>query len=1359
MELPVPRLGLDILQRWVRILTTILAMVFAAGPAAGAQGIPDPLNPWIPWVLHGYENRLCTPVGQDVGTVCVWPEPLELDLSAGGGRFTQNWMTETPAWITLPGDADTWPKNVTLDGSPALVVEKKGRAVIRIETPGAHTVSGEYRWDRMPETLALPPENGVIGRLAVDGTARPFPDVSNGVLHLSRSPADRDPEQDQDRLHLRVFRRITDAIPLHIDTRIEIQASGRSREVVLGWPVPAEQIPVKILSPLPAKLESDGRLRLQLRQGRWVVDMLTRSTGPVNSLAVGPVDGPWPAVEYWSFAAQRHLRRVDILGVPPVDPTQTDIPAQWHALPAYRVTVDDTVVLEEKRRGDPDPAPNQLTLQRTFWLDSDGGGMTVRDSLTGTVSRGWRLEMRPDFTLGRVTLDGKDQLITRRDATGMRGVEVRRGQVAMTAVSRSDTPARFSAVGWDHNVKGLKAALNLPPGWKLLHARGVDSARTWIGQWTLLDLFVVLIVSLAVGRLMGVVRGVLALCTLTLIYHEPTAPTFIWLPLLGCIALIRILPKGTFTRWIRIVKWIGIAYLVATAIPFTIQQIRHGLYPQLELGRWQQPVPLVSHRQKDALPAAMKTVAKAPTLAMDAAQPAAEAWSEEQTAGKQPEYAQDTQARIQSGPGLPQWQWRTIPLTWNGPVDRTLMLDLVLLSPGLNRLVAFLESVLLLLLSFFMLDLPLKGLSVKKFFSAASVGIVAVGWSLASTGDARSADFPQPQLLEELRGRLLEAPRCFPDCIDIDHMAMEIRERTLTLTLTVNALQSFGLPLPAGPAWHLSHVALDGKACPVFGNAGLRLARVPAGRHTLTLTGVVNRPSVQLSLPLKPHAVAFSGHGAWEIEGIRANGVPGDQLQINRIEAPTGKADALEVGTLPPFVRVERILHLDLEWRMETVVHRLSPPGSPVFLDIPLLPGESVTSEQVTVGDNAVRLVMKPEEQRKSWVSALEKQDRITLTAPHTTAWIESWQLDANPVWHVEATGINVTHHQSPGGYWQPRWHPWPGEQVEIRVARPAGAPGATKTIASSHLVVNPGIRSTDMDLTLNIRSTQGDQQEIDVPAGAELLSMRIDGTDQPVRREGGRIPIPLSPKTQEVKLSWRMADGIGTWFRVPAVNLNMESVNSTVEIQLGRRWVWYVSGPVIGPAVLFYSELFIILVAAALLGACRLTPLGIGEWILLGLGLSQSGLAVGGIVVCWFLALRARQTYEPRMGRRTLNLCQILLAAGSLAAFGALLFAVQNGLLGHPDMLIAGNQSNSHLLRWYQDRVADLLPRPAVFSVPLLAYRLVMLSWALWLAFSLLRWLRWGWGCFSAGRLWEKRPPKKRKPEPAADGFVDNRE
>ena len=38
-----------------------------------------------------------------------------------------------------------------------------------------------------------------------------------------------------------------------------------------------------------------------------------------------------------------------------------------------------------------------------------------------------------------------------------------------------------------------------------------------------------------------------------------------------------------------------------------------------------------------------------------------------------------------------------------------------------------------------------------------------------------------------------------------------------------------------------------------------------------------------------------------------------------------------------------------------------------------------------------------------------------------------------------------------------------------------------------------------------------------------------------------------------------------------------------------------------------------------------------------------------------------------------------------------------------------------------------------------LMVYRLLMLAWALWLAYALLRWARWGWECFSDHGLWRR--------------------
>jgi hypothetical protein len=41
------------------------------------------------------------------------------------------------------------------------------------------------------------------------------------------------------------------------------------------------------------------------------------------------------------------------------------------------------------------------------------------------------------------------------------------------------------------------------------------------------------------------------------------------------------------------------------------------------------------------------------------------------------------------------------------------------------------------------------------------------------------------------------------------------------------------------------------------------------------------------------------------------------------------------------------------------------------------------------------------------------------------------------------------------------------------------------------------------------------------------------------------------------------------------------------------------------------------------------------------------------------------------------------------------------------------------------------------VYSVPMLSYRLLFLAWAFWMAFALVKWLRWAFNAWKTGGLW----------------------
>jgi len=1330
------------MRRWTGIWGTLMISVIVAchGRAHASPTpaeIPEALRPWVGWVLHGHDDARCPFLsGSPDQRQCVWPSRLSLDLDERSGRFTQQWLVHRDGWVPLPGDERLWPHDVRVDGQPATLTQLDSAPRVRLQG-GPHTITGAFEWDALPEILPVPPATGLVA-LTLHGRPVPFPARDElGRLWLQQRPA---AEQEENRLDVVVHRRVVDDIPLLLVTRIELRVAGAGREMVLGKALPTQFIPMSLDSALPARIEPDGRLRVQVRPGDWSLDLTARHGGPVAALTLPDPDGVWDTEEVWAFDARNQLRLVTVQGVPAVDPQQTALPTDWKQLPAYRMRPGDTMTLVEKQRGDADPGPDRLSLQRTWWLNFDGSGYTLHDQISGTMSRSWRLEMAPPTVLGRVAVDGHDQFITRLGDAPAVGVEVRQGAVRLTADSRLDgAVTNLSAVTWDHDFQQVTGQLNLPPGWRLLHARGVDDAApTWVTTWTLLDLFVVLIIAMAAGRLWGWPTGVLALLTLGLTYTEPWAPGAIWLAVLAAAALARVLPDGRLSQLVRLARLLAVVCLVIIAVPFMVQQVRQAMYPALELPRGAAPVHAEGAARTRRAPlaplAGVQQLDEESSLTSSYAKEARQALYQHEL---------DPKAIVQTGPGLPTWQWHTVALHWRGPVEQAQRLHLVLLSPRLNAVLATLRTILLAALLVVVVR-PCTGSGRPAGGTRAAGVLLLIGAVLASTAHA---DMPSPELLNELRTRLLEPPDCHPNCAASPRLQLEITPTTLRARMAVDVAADTAIPLPGSAShWIPETVRVgDQPAQGLVRTADGRLwVHLPPGKHLVLLQGELpDRDTVQIPLPLKPHRVEARVDG-WRLEGLHDDGQADDNLQLSRLRAAgDASSAALQPGTLPPFVRVRRDLHLGLTWQVDTTVERLTPAGTAVVLEVPLLAGESVTTAGIRVVDGKALVNMAPQAAGVSWQSILPETASLVLRAPDVLAFTEIWRLEVSPVWHVTPQGIPTIQPGGPADVRIREWQPWPGESVSIAVSRPAGVPGQTLTIDRSVVSVNPGLRATDVSLTLSVRSSRGGQHDITLPEGADLQSVTINGATQPIRQERRVVTLPLVPGGQTLQLSWRQRGGIARRFVSPEISLGTTSVNSELEIAMpADRWTLVVGGPRLGPAVLFWSLLAVVLLAAVGLGRVRLTPLRTHQWFLLGVGLTQVPIVVAVLVAGWLLALGWRQRHGAAGSDRAFDALQLLLAGWTVAALTGLLWSIQQGLLGLPEMQIAGNGSSARLLRWYQDIAGDTLPRAWVISVPLLVYRLAMLAWALWVAQALLRWLRWGWGCFTAGGLW--RPVRR---------------
>jgi len=1328
-----------------RLITAVLALLIAHTAVAS----PQDLDRWREWILQRHPDHACPYIARTDGMRrCAWPGQLRITVDASHANFAQHWEVRGESWLRLPGGRGQWPQDVTVNGQAATVLARDGHPSLHAEA-GSYTIKGVIHWQRVPQHLLIPRDSGLI-ELTLHGRDVPGPELREDRILLQGDRQGSDAAQKENTARIDIYRKLVDGVPLMLFTEARLAIAGKPREILTGQLLPEGTEIVDLSSPLPARIESDGRVRVQARPGEWVLRLAARYDPASTAFRFTRLDDQWPDQEIWVFEPAPRFRGLTLSGAAAVDPTQLRLPDGWQNLPTWLLTPETTLELNESWRGDETPSANTLALRRTLWLDFDGRGATVKDMITGTMNQGWRLEAAPALQLGRVSVNGEPQLVTRLGAPRGAGVEIRQRDLRIDALGRLDSATESPATGWDAGFREVSATLNLPPGWRLWHAAGPDSVgASWLSQWDLWDLFICLLIIGSSFRLIGASAALLALLSLALSYHVDGSPVWGWLLVLACIPLLRALPGDRSRRLLRIVTHAFLAAVTIAAVAFSVQQIRSALYPQLEYAGQIHAV-----AARDYAAPAHEAVEVSDAFVESAPPPGGAAAKSEAARGVgYAEIARRYQpaANVQTGPGEPRWHWRTVQLSWNGPVLAEDALSLWLSPPWLSRLLNVVEVALIWAYLLILIRTVRAPRSVPGNPPATSAAVAVLGAALLSgllsvvPGPAVAADYPPRHLLNELEGRLTEPAECLPDCAAIHQASVALADDSLTLRLRVSAGTAIGFPLPLGAGWEPREVVVDGSASTALARSedALEVALEP-GNHSLVLVGKVTADTVRLPFRLSPHNIAVNAP-RWDVSGLVDGQLPGLTLELQKQEKQ-GAAETLLPEPVEPFIRIERRITLDVDWSVATTVHRIAPGRGAISVRAPLLDGESVVTPGVAVEGGAVIATIAANADAISWRSVIEPSASIELTAAQAHRSVETWAIEPSPRWHISTSGLNPLKSASGESSWVSTWWPWPGESLSVSALRPEAVEGPTTTVERARLELNPGARSSVAGLALEVRSSLGGDYPIELLEPGELRRIVLDGAEQVLPKKGEVLSVMLHPGLQSVELEWELPRGIGLMTSTPRVRLATPAANIDIVVRVPlSRWVLTVHGPDIGPAMLYWGILVVIVgIAIALAAVIRRLGLGIPmktrHWLLLAIGMSTVNIAGSVIVVLWFFLLEARSRAHMPQRRWLYNLVQLGLIAATVLAMISLFYAIPQSLLWLPNMQITGNGSSNYLLQWYQDQSSEMLPQAGTFSVPLFIYRLAMLAWSLWLVFALLRWIRWGWGCFSHGGLWRPR-------------------
>ena len=1364
----------------MRGLILLLALMATGVTHAAVPAVPTSLDAWRGWVLKDQEFRACPLLAGSQGNaptnfVCAWPSVLRIDADAKGAAISQHWHVEVDGWVPLPGSHEHWPQQVSVDGKPVPVVDRNGPTVWL--TVGDHELRASMGWSERPQSLQVPASIALVS-LTVDGKPLLPLQRAGTALTLGRGATQT---VEADSIDLRVFRLFRDDIPGILTTQLRVQASGQAREEVFGPALPDGFVPLALTSEnWPARLDDDGLLHLQVQPGSNSVILTARAAAPITKLTAR-IPEHWAAQEVWSYQAMPSLRVTNISGAVQVDPRQASVPGEWSSLPAYAMNDGDSLEIEQRSRGLDDTLGNRMNLHREAWLDFSGDGWFARDFINGQMLSGWRFDLASPFVLQRAEKANESDgalLITRGATPGLSGVEWRTPQVNLSAGLRIDSPARSIPVsGWQQTFDQVSATVHLPYGYRLLAAPGSDQASgSWLSRWTLLDVFLVAIIILLGSRLFGWIGGVATAVFLLLGYQEGGSPLWTLLAVFVLALIARALPQGrlaTAAGWLRVA---AVILLLFFAVPFAASQLRMALYPQLEsvdgsvgvaeslsdnfLGGNAAPAPMPMAEEMQApAPSAPMTPPPPPGQAdslraqtMNGLSKAGSGQLESivVTGSRLPKvnqinkYSQSTV--VQTGGGEPAWRLGSqYQLNWSGPVLPDQQVRLVIASPWMVRLL----RVILIAALGWLLWRIVRGTRwrLRAVKAQAIAGLLVLGVALVSIPAAQAEEYPPDGLLQQLRARLTEVPKCVPQCVNLANANISAQGDQVLVVLEMHAAARVAVPIPGDDkSLAVRSITIDGAANgAVIAYGGKSWIALDRGVHRVELAFVVSGDRIGLTFPLAPERVRFSAE-TWQVSGLADERLLTETLTLVRARtsvdaAADPTADVVE-QRFPPYVRLQREVNLDLEWSVHNQVERLAPREGGFTVSLPTISGEHVSTPGLKVRDGKVTIGLDNGEDETEWESTLEQTETLTLTAPDLTNHAEVWIILVSPTWHVEFSGLPESASSEPGSltdYHQFEFHPLPGETLSLKVSKPIPVEGATRAIDSLNLTSSFGARSRTHDLLFTLRASQGGEQVISLPADAELLAVSRDGATISARMQDGKISVPIKPGAQKYSVRFRDNAEMQMSLHTPDVSLGLPAANITLAINVpDDRWLLAAFGPPAGPVILFWGELLVAIVLAWLLARWRNGPLRFHQWLLLVLGFSTFSWLALLVVVAWLFALDWRARTAPAANWK-FNLAQLGLVGLTLVSLACLFESIRNGLLGRPDMMVSGGGSWANYLQWFADRSTDALPSASVISLPLWMYNVVMLLWALWLAWAVVGWLRKGFAAWMDGGYWRR--------------------
>lgn len=522
------------------------------------NSIPQDLKKWIPWVNKNNFTQNC------VESVCVFIPQLTIQKNSQKTNYTflfNGTSLAQSAWVSLPYSDTIWPLSVRVNGQKALLVNHEGKPFIqvpqkdfKIEVDYTNTIFDKNSSFELPFNI-------------VSFSNQTGQNISLKDTTLSLSDIAKTDEQNSFQ-EIKVFRKFTDNIPYQLDTNLQINFSGKTKEIDLGAVLPSHFKLTQINSDLKV-IFKDNHYFATLVPGTHFINFKSFANKEISSFSVKDlvlnIDS-----EIWSVQNNNNIRNIDIKSATVVDPKQVSVPQEWVSLPSYMVS--DKLDIISSQQGLSFNTDLKLNAQRTTIFGFNDTVYSLdRVSLTNQNSK--ELKFNSGVSLQSISLSQPKMILKEKDQN-----YILLNAADNTGTIQFDTPKGndiVSQLADSYYVDSWNAGFI--PRTDLIWATNakVTSSDFWFNAWNLYSLFSLSVLIIALYKLVGKEAAVFALFSLVSFYYNNSVFWIFWILLVISYAFNKYLPEKyiNFKRNTNNISLIGTFLVVLFSLEFVFNEI------------------------------------------------------------------------------------------------------------------------------------------------------------------------------------------------------------------------------------------------------------------------------------------------------------------------------------------------------------------------------------------------------------------------------------------------------------------------------------------------------------------------------------------------------------------------------------------------------------------------------------------------------------------------------------------------------------------------------------------------------------------------------------------------------------------